>query len=112
MERYKIKHIFLSLLSCYYLDKCKREIEIASSEREFAYSQMVIKPSFLSSGGEGGDRNKEAATDSELAERYRKQVFPAKKRRFLISFHQLAAQLMWNKKSINMEITMCLNLVC
>lgn len=66
------------------------------AQREFAYSQMVIKPSFPRSG-------RETRADSQEIQ---------EARHFLISFLQLAAQLMWNKKKdIYLEITMCLNLV-
>ncbi len=69
------------------------------AQREFANSQMVIKPSFLRSAGERGVTEIELKRQ-RVTKRYRKQVFSAKnkKRHFLISFLQLAAQLMWNKK--------------
>jgi len=91
------------------------------AQREFAYSQMVIKPLFLRSAGERG------ATEIEIKRQRQRENSPRdtgskysppkkqkkqKKKHYLISFLQLAAQLIWNKKGMYLEITMCLNLVC
>lgn len=67
IERYKIKHISLSLSLCclvvIYTDiKGEGKLKLRA-QREFAFSQMVIEPSFLRSDGEkrrNRDRTKEA----------------------------------------------------
>lgn len=79
------------------------------AQREFAYSQMVIKPSFLRSGRETEIEIKRLQTHQEI-QKASVLCKKKKKRHFLISFLQLAAQLMWNKKKGNcFEITMCPN---
>lgn len=69
-----MKRIFLSLSLCrlvviYTNVTVKLKLQ---AQREFAYSQMVIKPSFLTRGEERGDRNKEADTEGKLSKRYNK----------------------------------------
>ena len=57
------------------------------AQREFAYSQMVIKPSFLRSGGERGETEIEIKRQRQTADftkRYKKQVFSARKKNTLL----------------------------